>query len=199
MEYKEQNIEYGILNNESKIQDLPFSTSYPRHSFRRGFSLLELLIYVAILSGLMVIISDSFISVSKARGQSQARSEVNTAIRFATEKIRQDVKGASLIITPTLGTTNSTLEISTGGKTVIYDILNGQLRRREGDGVSTTTALVTGTNVVANTPVFTRLENYNAQLNATTTAVQTEMTVYYNASSTDWLYSDTIRTTTTLR
>ena len=165
----------------------------------RGFSLLELLIYVAILSGLMVIISDSFISVSKARGQSEARSEVNASIRFATEKIRQDAKGASSITTPILGTASSTLQVTTGGMTVIYDTLSGQLRRREGNGVSTTTAFVTGTNVSVDTPTFTRLENYNAVLSATTTAIQVAMTIRYNASSTDWSYSDTLRTTATLR
>lgn len=165
----------------------------------RGFSLLEILVYVAILSGLMVVVSDSFISLSRARGQSEARNEVNAAIRFAIEKIRQDIKGAPSITTPVLGTASSTLQMNVSGMTVIYDTLNGQLRRREGNGVSTTTALVTGTNVLVNAPIFTRLENYNTPLNATTTAVQIVMTFHYNASSTDWAYTDTLRTTVTLR
>lgn len=169
------------------------------HSIVRGFSLLELLIYVAILSGLMVVVSDSFISLSKARGQAEARNEVNASIRFATERIRQDAKGASLVTTPILGTASSTLQMSVSGLTVIYDTLSGQLRRREGNGVSTTTALVTGTNVFVNVPTFTRLENYNTPLNATTTAIQVAMTFRYNASSTDWSYADTLRTTVSLR
>ena len=89
--------------------------------------------------------------------------------------------------------------MNVSGMTVIYDTLNGQLRRREGNGVSTTTALVTGANVMVDAPIFIKLENYNTPLNATTTAVQVVMTFHYNASSTDWAYADTLRTTVTLR
>lgn len=162
----------------------------------RGFSLLELLLYVAILSGLMIVVSDSFISLSKARGQAEARNEVNASIRFATERIRQDLKGASAVTTPILGTPSTTLTATVAGVTILYDTLAGQLRRKEGAAAYVP---VTGTNVFVNVPTFTRLENYNAPLNATTTAIQVAMTFRYNASSTDWSYADTLRTTVTLR
>lgn len=158
-------------------------------------SLLELLIYIAILSGMMVIVSDSFISLSKGRGQAEARSEVNSAIRFATERIKQDVKNASAISTPTLGTPASTLSMTVAGVPVVYDVLGGALRRTENSVVATTT----GSAVSVDTPTFTRLENYNSVLSATTTAIQTEMTFRYHSSSTDWVYADTLRTTATLR
>jgi len=174
----------------------PIPHSAPTH---RGFTLLELLIYIAVLAGLMVGVSGVFISISKGRGQTEARNEVNASIRFATEKIRQDVKNASSVTTPILGTASSTLQVTAGGLVVIYDTLSGQLRRQEGNGVSTTTALVTGTNVLVDAPTFTRLENYNATLLATTTAIQVAMTFHYNASSTDWYYVDTLRTSITLR
>lgn len=163
---------------------------------KQGTSLLELLIYVAILAGLMVVVTDAFTSLSKGRGQSQAKSEVNTAIRFATEKIRQDLKGASVVTTPILGTASSTLNLTASSTVIIYDVLAGQLRRKEG---AASPVAVTGSNIVASTPTFTRLENYNTFLVATTTAIQVAMTMSYNSSSTDWRYSDSIRTTVTLR
>lgn len=170
---------------------------------RRGASLLELLIYIAILSGLMVIIVNMFVMISKGRGQSEARSEVNSAIRFAAERIRQDVKGASAVTTPILGTASPTLQMNVeGGLTVIYDTLVGQLRRSEGNGLSTTTALVTGTSVFVDTSTFTRLENNNTTpgiITATTTAIQVAMTFRYNASSTDWVYVNRLQTTMSLR
>lgn len=162
---------------------------------KSGTSLLELLIYVAILSGLMVVVTDAFTSLSKGRGQSQARSEVNAAIRFATEKIRQDLKGASVVTTPVLGTASSTLLMTVGGSAVNYDVSGGQLRRQE---ASVYTA-VTGSNIIVSTSTFTRLENRNTNLGATTTAIQIAMTMSYNSSSTDWRYSDSLRTTVTLR
>lgn len=161
----------------------------------RGMSLLELLLYIAILSGLMVVVSDAFISLSKGRGQAEARSEVNSAIRFAAERVKQDIKNASAISTPSLGTPASTLSLTVSGLPVVYDTLGGVLRRTEG-GI---TASTTGSFVSVDTPLFTRFENYNSVLNATTTTIQTEMTFRYNSASTDWAYSDTLRTTASMR
>src|SRR3989344_1389425 len=162
---------------------------------QRGMSLLELLLYIAILSGLMVIISDAFISLSKGRGQAEARSEVNSAIRFAIERIKQDVKNASAVSAPTLGTPSSSLSVTVSGVPVVYDVLGGALRRIENGVVATTT----GSLVFVDTPTFTRLENYNSLLDATTTSMQVAMTMRYNSLSTDWSYSDSLRTTITFR
>jgi len=192
MEYKRQNAEYRIQN----IGVFPNSKFKIPSSVRRGFSLLELLVYIAILSGLMVVVSDSFISLSQARGQAEAKNEVNAAIRFAAERIRQDLKSASALATPALGTPSATISATVSGATVLYDVLGGQLRRTEGAG---SPVAVSGTNILVDTPVFTRIENYNVPLNATTTAVQIVMTFRYNTSSPDWSYADTLRTAVTLR
>lgn len=162
---------------------------------KRGISLLELLIYIAVLSGLMVVVSDAFISLSKGRGQAEARNEVNSAIRFAAERIKQDVKNATAVSVPAFGTPANTLSLTVLGVPVVYDVLGGVLRRTE-DSV---TASTTGSLVSVDTPIFTRLENYSTALKATTTAIQTVITFRYNSSSSDWTYSDTLRTTATLR
>ncbi|MBI5078116.1 MAG: hypothetical protein HZB11_01955 [Candidatus Yonathbacteria bacterium] len=175
MEYRIQNLKFKIKNS--------------------GISLLELLLYIAILSGLMVVLSDAFIMLSKGRGQSEARSEVNSAIRFSAELIKQDVKNASAISTPALGTPASTLSLTVSGVSVVYDMLGGALRRTANGVVATTT----GSAVSVDVPTFTRLENYNTVLAATTTALQVAMTMRYNSSSTDWVYSDSLRTTITFR
>ena len=164
-----------------------------------GFSLIELLIYMAILSGLMVIITNTFISISKGGGQSGARSEVNSAIRFSTERIKQDVKNATsttAIITPILGVSSSTLKItSSDGTPITYSVSAGQLLRNDNGVISTTT----GPNIFVSVPLFTRLENYNSVVNATTTSLQVDMTFQYNSSSTDWRYSDRLRTMVMMR
>lgn len=182
-----------IMNSELRIKNKKNGIRALRV---RGFSLLELLIYIAILAGLMVVISDAFISLSKGRGRAEARGEVNSAIRFAAERIKQDLKGASAVTTPILGTPSATLQATVSGVTVLYDVSGGQLRRTENAG---SPVLVTGTNVTVDTPTFTRLENYNSVLQATTTAIQASMTFRYNASSTDWTYAATLRTAVDLR
>ena len=177
-----------------------FHTKYfIQNTAQRGFSLLELLIYMAILSVLMVIISDAFISLSKGRGQSEAKNEVNSAIRFAIERIRQDLKSATStapITIPFFGTSSSTLRMITASSSVItYGVTSGQLMRT----YDTNTAPTTGSNVTVSAPIFTRIENYNSVFNATTTSIQIDMMFSYNSSSTDWMYSDRLRTSVTLR
>lgn len=162
----------------------------------KGFSLFELLIYMVILSGLMVVVSSSFISLSKGRGQAQGRSEVQSSIRFATERIRQDIKAATAVSVPSSGSASSTLVLTVSGTTITYDVATGTLRRKEG---SNSPVAITGSIIRVNSPTFTVLSNYNERLTATTTAVQILMTFNYNASSTDWTYSNTLRTTVNLR
>lgn len=168
--------------------------------YNQGFSLLELLIYIAILSILMVTISQVFIALTRGRGQAEARSEVNSAVRFATERIKQDIKRVSAISSPILGTPSASLRATTTPNTmVLYDVLGGALRRTEGTGTATTTTNVTGDVILVDTPLFTRLENYNTVLQATTTAIRVEMVFRYNSISSDWSYQDTLSTTVTLR
>ena len=165
------------------------------HLSSKGFTLIELLIYVALVSVIMVVTTDTFISLSKGQGQSEARSEVNTAIRFATDRIREDLVGASAVTVPAINSPSSTLQATVGGTTITYDTLNGQLRRQEG---SNTPEAVTGTNIFVDQPTFTRIENYNSDLETTTTSIQISMMFHYNSSSTDWMYSSQMQTTVTL-
>lgn len=169
---------------------------YNKILYKRGTSLLELLIYIALMAGLMVVVSDAFLSLSKGRGRSEARSEVSAAIRFATEKIRQDVKGASAVTVPTApGTASSTLNLTVGGAAIVYNISGGQLMRTAGASSSA----ITGAAVTVSAPTFTRLENYNTVFTATTTSIQVSMTIGYNSTSTDWAYSESLRTSADLR
>ena len=176
-------MEYRIINSKFKIKN-------------SGISLLELLIYIALLSGLMVIVSDAFIMLSRGRGQAEARSEINSAIRFAGEIIKQDVKNATAVSAPLLGVPGSTLTLTVSGDTILYDMSGGTLRRKVNAG---TPEAVTGSYVTVDVPTFTRIENHNSILNATTTAIQVAMTMRYNAESGDWTYEDSLRTTVTFR
>lgn len=166
---------------------------------KKGFSLLELLIYIAILSILIVVVSQSFIMLTRGRGQAEARSEVNAAVRFATERIKQDLKNATAVSFPLLGAPSVTLRATTTPNTMIrYDVSSGVLQRTEGTGTATTTLSVTGDTILVSAPLFTRLENYNTTLQATTTAILIEMAFRYNSLSSDWSYENTLRTTVTL-
>lgn len=165
----------------------------------RGFTLLELLIYVAILSGLMIVSTNMFISLSRGQGQSQAKAEVDTAIRFATELLRQDIKNASAVSTPSVGVPNSTLSLTRSilgvPTTIIYDISGGVLRRKEG---AASAVNITNSNITVSTPTFTRIENTNLVFSSTSVAIKINMTFGYNSTSPDWKYSTSLQTTVNL-
>lgn len=161
----------------------------------RGATLLELLVYVAVLAGLTVVIAQAFLSVGGARKQSEARSEVNASIRFVSERIRQDIKSAEILTTPLLGTLSDTLVMTIAGVTVTYDVVSGVLRRN-GEAI-------TGGDILVGVPSFTRLENQNpnvgTSLLATTTSVKIVIPFRYNVSGTHWMYENTLQTTVALR
>lgn len=158
-----------------------------------GFSLLELLIYLAILSVLVVVIANIFISLSKSNGQSQAKSEVNGAIRFASELLRQDVKNASVITVPSAGagTTSSSLTLTRDGHTIVWDTSAGILRRSLDGAISN----ITNINVLVGTPTFTRIENANQVFGTTNVSIEVNMSFSYNSASPDWAYTDSLQTT----
>lgn len=174
------------------------SSNYKKNKYlkKRGVTLLEILIYIALLSGLMIIVSDSFTSLAKGRGQSVARAEVNASIRFAEERIAQDVKSATSIDTPILGALSPVLIMTINGTPVTYDTSGGVLRRTEGVNPP---VFVTGTNVYVNPSTFTKLENFNPSFNATTTSLSIGLSVSYNASSSDWSYTSAYQTAVNLR
>lgn len=163
----------------------------------RGFSLIELLIYMAILSLMSVVLANSYISLMRGRGHSEARTEVGAAMRFAVEHITQDVQSATGVIVPgSVGTTGATLQLAVSTSTVLYDVSGGRLRRTVG---AQSPDFITGVTVFVDPPLFTRIENYNSVLRATTTSIQTILTVHYNSSSSESSYIQVSRNTTPLR
>src|ERR1700687_479214 len=97
---------------------------------RLAFSLLELLIYMALLSLIMVVIVGIFIGVNTGRGRSEVQSEVNSNLRFALQKIEADLRAATSVATPTpAGISSSILQMTTASGTVIYCVSSSTLWR----------------------------------------------------------------------
>lgn len=160
---------------------------------------MELLIYVAILSIFMVVISDAFLSLSRGKGQSEARSTVNSTIRFATEKISQDLRQASGVTEPILGTPSSNLIITVSGSTVTYCISSAKLRRQVNGVCDDSSETVTSDKVAVTGITFTRLENTNVTLSETATSVTVNISARYDSTNPDLQYSTNKNITVSLR
>lgn len=157
---------------------------------------MELLVYMAILSVIVVILANSFLSLVRGRNQISGRGEVSSALRFAAAKINQDIKSASSVGIPaSMNATSSSLQVVSDGVTITYDVSGGQLRRNIGGGPEAiTSSLVTITNLV-----FTRLENFNHVLSATTTSIETNISMSTINTGSESLYSGSVKSTAALR
>ncbi len=156
---------------------------------------MELLIYMALLSVISVILVNSYISLTKGRGQSEARSEVSMNLRFALARMSGELKTSTALFSPVLGSATTTLTLGVGTTTVTYDVVSGRLRRTQAPLAA---EFVTSEKVTIDAIVFTRVENYNSSLRSTTTLLRTTLTMRYNSSSTDWAFVDTAQSTTAL-
>jgi len=167
---------------------------------KKGFGLLELLIYLAILAIISLIVVNIFLSLNRARGQSVSQNEVNSNLRFASERIAQDIRSATAVTTPSATSTpTSTLDMTISGATVSYCIAGEQLRRQIGGTCDASSEKITGDAVTVSTSTtFTRYENTNTVLGKTIISIEFFLYMSYNSNSPDWQYSGSKRTTVSL-
>ncbi|MBI2013687.1 MAG: prepilin-type N-terminal cleavage/methylation domain-containing protein [Candidatus Colwellbacteria bacterium] len=83
------------------------------HKRRNGFSLMELLVYVVVLSVVGLVVGGTIVSLIQGGGRIEARGEVASNIRFVAEKIKQDLKNATNIYSPSAQSSSTTLDIDT--------------------------------------------------------------------------------------
>src|SRR3989344_5795245 len=81
---------FNIINYNLKIID-------KKKYFQKGISLLELIIYIAVFSVIAVVMIEIFFVTMRGRDLANARYEIASNLRFATEQIRQTVFDASAI------------------------------------------------------------------------------------------------------
>ena len=176
---------------EPPISNLQFLTS------KGGFSLMELLIYVAVLVIVTAVISGFFLAINKGRGQVSARTEVNQNIRFALSAIERDLSAASSVTAPgTAGATSSVLTLTSGGNTITYATTTLNRLQRT---VNSLSDVITSERVKIDSLSFVRLENINAALGKTFLSVEASMGVSYDSESPDWQYAAGKKTTVGIR
>lgn len=141
-----------------------------------------------------VVLSASFTALVQGRTRGESRTDVNSNLRFAMDKITQDVTNATRVTVPTSGTSSSLTVIASS--TIAYSVVLGVLQRSVDGGVG---EALTGSTVTVDAPVFTRADNYNSVLQATTTSVQISLTVRSKQTSPEGIYAATLKSTASLR
>ena len=96
-----------------------------KRSQLKGYSLIELVLYIGILAILLAVLTSIFTSIVDVQLESSATSSVNQDGRYLLSKLLYDVKSSSSIVIPaTPGTQSSTLQLTINSINYTYS-LNG--------------------------------------------------------------------------
>jgi len=128
-----------------------------------GFSLVEFIIYLAIFSGVVVVLITLLFSTIRGRGDVQTKTEVQQNMRYALSLITQTIHSATAID----GTPGASLclTMSDNAKNPTeFDVSNGTLRITEGSGggscpPSGTATPITSEKVTVTNLTFTKISN----------------------------------------
>lgn len=169
---------------------------YLNNNNNRGFSLLELLIYMAILAGFLVVLVNLFFIISASSGREEARAEVQQNLRFASQQITADIRSATAITEPIAGSGGNTLNITIGGAATVYSIsASGILQKTRG----AVTENITTDKVSVASPALAPFVFTRDSLGLRPT-VQIILEMSYNDNGrADFKFSDKVQTTVSLK
>lgn len=82
---------------------------------KNGFTLVETLIYIAIIGVVTISFISFSISISNSRNKNYVVQEVQANIRFSLAKISEKIRGAENVLSPAEGNSSTTLELDMPG------------------------------------------------------------------------------------
>ena len=159
-----------------------------KNTKNRGFTLIELLLYVGIASIILLITSLFLSTLLQSRIKNQTIAEVEQQGMQVMHVITQTLRNADTIISPTVGTSATSLSVNTytaGNNPTILDISGGVIRITE--GVASAVAL-TNSRITASGLTFQNLSRVSTpdtvRIQFTLTRVNPEGRNEYNFSKT---------------
>lgn len=141
---------------------------------KKGFTLIEALVYIALLSLVLVSVVTLMYWILDNRSKTQVISEVELQSVLAIDRISQSIRNATGINSPTAGNTASTLSLAMADANknpTIIDLSGGVIRIKEGAGAVTpiTTSRLT----------ITSLSFYNVTRTSTPGSIKASFTATY--------------------
>jgi len=168
-----------------------------KNHISQGFSLIELLLYIALIAVFSSLLASLFIVLGKSRAQLEARSEVHQALAFASEKMAQDIRSATSVTTPSSpGVEADTLVLTVDGSVITYQVTAGVLERQV-DALAAEP--MTARTMTVSSLSFIRTQNMNALLQKNQVGIQLALTVAYQTAGVDWSYHASKQTTVLMR
>jgi Tfp pilus assembly protein PilW len=104
----------------------------------QGFTLVEMMLYVAICSFVLISLTTFFSFLISSRIKNETISEVNQGGVQVLQLVTQTIRNAKSVSVPASGTSSSTLSVITLNASTtptIFDVASGTVRIKEGGGV----------------------------------------------------------------
>lgn len=95
--------------------------------YKRGFSLLEMLLYVTLFASVIAVISVFFVSMIGSKQRSQAIGEVEQQSQLIMDKILSEIRNADFITNPTKGSTDNVLVLDSSGQSTTFNLITGNI------------------------------------------------------------------------
>lgn len=160
-----------------------------------GFTLIETLIYIAIIGGVIASFIAFSFSITGSRNKVHVIEEVQANARVALDVIAQKIRAADDILSPTEGNNASALilDMPSPDPDLTISVNGGVLGIAEGAGAATP---ITSTEVNISSISFTNLAPTGEREN-----IRLEMTIDYNYSggSVEYSYAKSYQTSVSLR
>jgi type II secretory pathway pseudopilin PulG len=165
----------ALSNNIKKGNNV----KHPVFNISGGFTLIETLIYIAIIGIIITSFVEFSISVSNSRGKAYVASEVQSNLRISMDLIRQRIREATDVITnsSTFGSNPGFLTLTMASSTLNPTTIglsadNGILGIKEGNNATTT---ITSNEVFVTNLIFTNLTASTTREN-----IRIQMTIEYD-------------------
>lgn len=135
----------------------------------KGFSLIEILIYIAILSIIGAILTSYFMTTISSEVEHSKRNALENSIQNINATLKYDLSNALNILEPsTSNTTSTSLIVSSSEGGYEYKVDNKNLIKIFG----TTTQILNTEAVEIDDWYFKRRDHFESRLNATTTSIE---------------------------
>lgn len=138
---------------------------------RRATSLIETIIYVAVLAGIVGVLMNFMVDFMRRQTKITAITDTEQGARFAMDKITSVIRSAKTATAPAVGASGSTLSVNAtdiANSPIVFALSGGVITMKVGTGTATA---ITGTDIRVTSLVFRNLLDPNADVSTDPTPI----------------------------
>lgn len=112
------------------------TNQYKIQQSKKGFTLVELLVFMAVYSVLIVMITNIFVTTLDVQLQSESTTSVQDDGNFILSRLAYDIQRAESIVTPILGNTATSAQFIINGISNTYSLTSDNLTLTNDQGIN---------------------------------------------------------------